>query len=121
MSAFYPSINPSSSEPIPDENLHELRRAVFILAEQVGRIMTEKQLKAAENIKTPLSERFAEQVSLMGITDAIKTKKPVLKIVWVMVFVAAFTITAYMVYRVIDEYKSEPTATKVSRTDRFTE
>lgn len=72
--------------------------------------MAEKQKSQG---KPPLSERFADQVALMGVVDAIKAKKPGLKVVWLVIFVVAFVITAFLVYRVVDEYRHNPTATKV--------
>lgn len=97
-----------------DENLYELRRAVYILAEQIGRLQAEKQLKASQDqCKPTLSQRFVDQVSLMGVADALKSKRLLLKIVWLLIFVVLFSITVFLVYRVVDEYMQNPTATKV--------
>lgn len=60
-----------------------------------------------------LSVKFREEVPLMGLSDAIKSKHRLVKFFWVVVFLVCFAATSYFLYKIFDEYLHNPTATKV--------
>lgn len=100
------------SDDIRDQRIYELEMAVRILAEQTARLLADKHSKAGQGRPT-IGQQFVDQVSIMGIADAIKAKSTCLKIAWVIIFVVSLATSSFLVYRVVDEYLQDPTATKV--------
>lgn len=104
----------------------DFRRLVAeMVAEEIKKMRQEQQKGKPNHIScsfhitgflvglTKLSDKFVEHVSIMGVSEAIKSKHRLVKILWTIIFVAGLAATGYFVYRILDEYRNDPTATKV--------
>lgn len=51
---------------------------------------------------------------MTGLTDSIKAKHKVVKLLWLLVFFGGLAAAVFFVYKTFEEYRNEPTASKVS-------
>lgn len=60
-----------------------------------------------------LPVHFAENVSVVGLKDAVTYRHTVIRIIWVLLLLCGTGATAYYMYNIILEYLKNSTATKV--------
>lgn len=58
--------------------------------------------------------KFSEDVPVAGLYEISKSKHWYLKLIWAIVFTAFLALTAFFIYRVIEDFLEEPVITKVN-------